>query len=204
MLLAHSPAIVCDFENENCVFLFDLDGVIVDSDEANFNAYVESIKQIANLDTSWLVNAWKGRNGRFTRTNLQAALPMLGEDVIQKVIDRKESLFPSFLKSTKVNNEVVKVLSKYSKTNKCYLVSNSREKRARQILEYYELTSLFHDFIFGAGTDTGYNKYEYAARNFNMDKNKTLIFENEEKEIRNAEIAGFNNIIKQRRQKLCK
>lgn len=176
---------------ENDVLFFDLDGTLVDTDLANFLSYKKAIQSCIQTDKKIEFNP----NERFNRTSLEIALPNLTEKEYEKIIQKKEYYYKEHLSETKINQSIVDILIKYSKTNKTVLVTNCRKNRALLTLDYYNLSDKFSNIFFRNISNKGnqINKYKNAISSLNLSAQTIIVFENERPEIEDAILAGILN-----------
>lgn len=177
------------------VLFFDMDGTLIDTNLSNFLSYKKAIHSVTKLDRELTYNPTK----RFNRSNLKNVVPNLSETEYERIIQEKEKYYKDFLHETKLNTEIIDILSKYSKTNKTVLVTNCREERALTTLNYFGLTNKFSNIFFRQFTDNDekINKFENAISILGVSPNLVIAFENEETEIADAKQAGIppKNII---------
>ena len=180
--------------NKN-IFLFDLDGTLIETDNANFLAYREAILKIKGINL-FSLNLYRER---FTREKLKSIIPNLSELEYQKIIELKNTVYKKYLHETKINTLVLKAIQEYKKNSKIVLVTNSSKKRANLILEYHKLINIFDYIFYKEDLNNQKNsKFEYALEYLNIDPRLVIIFENDESEIKEAKFVGIptQNIIK--------
>jgi beta-phosphoglucomutase len=174
------------------IFFFDMDGTLIDTNLANFLSYKKAIHSVKKSDPDLTYNP----DNRLNRSNLKNAVPDLSETDYERIIQEKEEYYKDFLKETKVNTEMVDILSKYSKTNKTVLVTNCRKDRALTILNHFGLADKFDNIFYRHTTDNGekINKFQNAISKLRVPANLVVAFENEEIEIADAKQAGIKII----------
>ena len=182
--------------NNNLVLIFDLDGTLVDTDEANFLSYKDAIKIIMKID----INLSPYPQQRFTRKLLKQIIPRLSDNKYHQIIELKNKLFDKYLDKTKLNSIIVEILKKYRDINTLILSTNSHKERAIKVLMFHNLFDKFNykfykdDIIYKKDM----NKYKYVIIENQILPNQMVIFENEELEINNALSLGIlpKNIIR--------
>lgn len=181
--------------NKDTVLLFDMDGTLVDTDFANFLSYKKAIQSVISSDEEIKYNP----NERFNRTSLKAFYPNLTEIETEKIIQEKEENYIEYLPHTKLNKAVSDILMQYYKTNKTVLVTNCRDDRAMNTLNYHNLSDKFSSKFFRriSVNENRMNKYKNVISILNISTQNILVFENETQEINDAKSAGIsiNNIL---------
>ncbi|MBD3842857.1 MAG: HAD hydrolase-like protein [Campylobacterales bacterium] len=159
----------------NNILIFDLDGTIVNTDRANFLAYQEAVKEIKKIDLSSLYS----KNERFTRNKLKEILPMLNTQEWNEIIKMKNTIYGNYLQETSIDTLALNIINNFTKTNKIILATNSHKERADLVLKYHHLDDIF-DFKFYKNDYKDYLK---------IDPKLTIVFENENFEVQQAELA---------------
>ncbi|MDR1879273.1 MAG: HAD hydrolase-like protein [Bacteroidales bacterium] len=174
------------------VLMFDLDGVLVATNYANFLSYLKAIQQLIQSDIDLTYES----NKRFTRETLKRVIPTISKNKFEEIIELKNKFYIEYLNETKLNYSVVKILNEYSNTKKMVLVTNSHKERAIVTLEYHGVMDKFNHRFYRQDTQCS-NKYEYALSFLQIPPASMVIFENENSEIDSAILAGIpeNNII---------
>jgi beta-phosphoglucomutase len=133
----------CTQFNANSVLLFDLDGTLVETDEANNLAYRLAIKEIMGLH----FNSGLNSIFRITREKLSCLLPQASKEELNKIISYKEKCFSNFLNCTRVNTELHDVLKRYMDQNRLILITRSKRERAFRVLKHHGLLDYFQSTI---------------------------------------------------------
>ena len=176
------------------VLFFDMDGVLVDTNLANFLSYQKAIAKIKPD-----VNISYESDERFNRETLNKVVSNLAEMECQKIIQLKNKFYVDFLSETKLNELAMDILSRYCKTNKTVLVTNCRKGRAYATLGHYGLIDKFSRRFYRQETENegDNNKYRNALLRLKVTSSSVLVFENEKSEMNAAINAGIpiENII---------
>lgn len=178
--------------NADLVLFFDMDGTLIDTNLANFLSYEKAIHSITKSNHNLKYNP----DIRFNRNNLKNVVPDLKDDDYEKIIQTKEEYYKDFLPETKLIKPFADILFKYSSTNKTVLVTNCRQDRAAETLEYHGLTNQFSNLFFRHFEMNGrqVNKFEKALTELGVSPEFVIAFENEEIEIADAKKAGIRII----------
>lgn len=177
----------------NNILIFDLDGTLINTDEANFLAYQTAVKEIKKIDLSSLYS----KNERFTRNKLKEILPMLKTQEYDEIIKMKNAIYVNYLQETSIDALALKIVNNFSKTNKIILATNSHKERANLVLKYHHLDDTFDYKFYKDDYNEENNKFKYILDYLKIDPNLTIVFENENLEIKQAILAGIpeKNII---------
>lgn len=178
--------------SDETVLFFDLDGTLVDTDYANFLAYRKAVDCVTKSVHDIVYDA----DRRFNRTVLKNALPNLTETEYQLIISQKEKYYADYLPETKLITETAKILYNYATSNTIVLVTNCREDRALETLNYHNLTDKFTYLFFRQLGEDGLkiNKFQNAITSLGIPPELIIAFENEATEIADAQQAGIKII----------
>ncbi|WP_188110028.1 HAD hydrolase-like protein [Sulfurimonas hydrogeniphila] len=174
--------------------LFDLDGTLIDTDEANFLAYKEAVKQVKNIDLDLLYQS----DERFTREKLRVIIPNLTAKEFKRIIEIKTNVFYKYLQNTKLNIAIVEVIKQFAKTNKIILATNSHKRKANLLLKHHSLSDIFYEKYYKENyTSVENNKYKYILDDLNAQPNDVVVFEDTKDEITKAMLLNIpsTNII---------
>lgn len=178
--------------NADTVLFFDMDGTLVDTNLANFLSYKKAINSVTKTNNDLTFNS----NKRFNRSILKNSVPNLSEAEYERIVQKKEEYYNDFIHETILNIEVADILSKYSKTNRTFLVSNCRKERALTTLNHFGLADKFSGIFYRqfADNEKKVNKFKNAITKLGVLPNLIIAFENEEAEIADAKKAGIEII----------
>lgn len=165
----------------------DLDGTLIDTDRANYLAYRRAVKEVTNgfHDVDYT-------RERLNRDTLKTRLPSLTASQVEEIVACKSEYFTEFLSDTKLNTELARVITEHRDTNKIYLVTQCRERRAIQVLDHHKLLNCFTQLVCLKRLNLGVssNKYEAALALTGEKQDAVLVFENDEASVKEAMLAG--------------
>ena len=164
------------FINNSYVFLFDLDGTIVNTDSIYLNVWTQILTQYnINLTTEIFYKYIHGNNDHIV---LQKLLPNVNVDKISQL---KDELFIQQLMEIKIMVGICDFMKKLKyKGYSCSIVTNCNRDVADKIIKYCNI-SQYIDFIV-VGNECKKPKpyadpYIEAMKKYNIPSNKTIIFE---------------------------
>ncbi|MBS9779297.1 MAG: hypothetical protein KGV51_01590 [Moraxellaceae bacterium] len=157
------------------IILVDLDETLVYSNMANNFAYQQAVKQVLHID--FVIN-----NSRITSKNITNFIDISTRE-LQAIIKYKQKIYPQFIDKTMVNDELKQFLQDIKQICPLYLVTKSEIGRAKQLLEFHQLSELFTDKFFCKNEN---NKYQYTINKLQHNFQKIFIFEDSEIEIKQA------------------
>lgn len=163
-----------------CV-LCDLDGTLVETDEANFLAYQEAIYEVVNVEI-------EANGERFTKENIKEWCPYISEEEFKEIVKYKNDAFEKYLGKTKPNLDVIKLVEILSYKCRVFLCSNSNARRGNDVLAYHNLDRLFNNKYYNI---LPLNKYSKVLSLYNIASRDVLVIENDEEDIRDALNAGI-------------
>jgi len=126
--------------------LFDLDGTLVDTREANYLAYRNAFAESGHeLTPEQFAATW----GRDSRDFIPDLLPGIGPDGVDVIRAAKSRLYAEELHRTAANDALIAFLRLVAPTHRTALVSTAKSGNGQQILETHGLTPLFDVVVWG-------------------------------------------------------
>jgi len=126
--------------------LFDLDGTLVDTREANYRAYRDAFAESGHeLGEESFAGTW----GRDSRDFIPDLLPGISPAEVDTIRAAKSRLYAGLLDRTVANDALIAFLRLVAPTHRTALVSTAKSGNGRQILETHGLTQLFDVQVWG-------------------------------------------------------
>lgn len=176
-------------------FFFDLDGTLVDTEQANFEAYRTAIKEITNVDIS--KEDFKRTHGMVYRDFLPFLVPGIQTETIESVSARKKELYAELMHLTKANVFLVDFLRNITADHVTVLVTTAKKHNGKTVLREHGLLSLFDHIIYG--DDVEHMKphpeaYLLALKKSMLRSDEVIAFEDSQVGIRAATAAKISTI----------
>jgi len=172
--------------------LCDLDGTLVNTDYANYLAYRLAVFEVTRGEMKLSFD-----EKRITREGLKERFPTLTDGQMKEIVSLKTNYFTQFRSVTRLNTALASLIAEHSLKNDIVLLTCCRERRATEILEYYELLEHFKKLICWEilHRSNSSNKYETAIRITEMPRESIIVFDNDPSGVKaavNARIPGPN------------
>jgi beta-phosphoglucomutase-like phosphatase (HAD superfamily) len=171
--------------------LFDLDGTLVDTREANYLAYRAAFAESGHELTREQFETTWGRDSRDFIPDLLPGAPTAAVDTIRAA---KSRLYTDQLHRTSANQALVGFLRLVAPTHPTALVSTAKSANGRQILDAHELTPLFDVVVWGDEVTRSKPDPEGYLRALDLlgaDASSSLAFEDSETGRKAALAAGL-------------
>lgn len=163
------------------LIIVDLDGTLFDTAEVNYLAYKYALGMFGyDLERKFYQYECDGRNYKdylpqITRNN--------DMELIEKIHKQKKIYYKKYLLEASLNKALLSILINMSKDSYLALVTTASRKNANDILNYFNLNSLFDVVI--AQEDVNNVKpdpegFIKAMENFDISPMNTIIFEDSE------------------------
>lgn len=124
--------------------IFDLDGTLVDSLDAHFKSWIQAFHEFKfNVSSEKL----KQEFGKTSHDIIKSLCPKLGEDIIEKITQRRNELFQTqFIYKVRPFESVIPLLE--SLTNFKLIVASSNDKKTlNKILNVTKLKNYITDIV---------------------------------------------------------
>lgn len=185
------------FSKKGCMLkalIFDLDGTLLDTKNANYLSYKEAFGNI-------------GIN--FDRQLYDDAFGLCFEDMVRKVhpgltnkqkliVKKDKSVFYEKYKSkVRGNSVLIKIIKNSIFEYKIALVTTARKNNAMMLLKHFDLEKYFDVMIFGEDVDIGKPNpecYKVAISRLDLNPSQCMIFEDSDAGLRAASESGANVI----------
>lgn len=171
--------------------LFDLDGTLVDTREANFLAYRDAFAESGHaLTAEEFATTW----GRDSRDFIPDLVPGIDPTAVDTIRTAKSRLYADQLHRTLRNEALIAFLRLMAPTLPTALVSTAKSRNGRQILEVHDLTPLFDVVVWGddvARSKPDPEGYLRALELLGADPAHSLAFEDSETGRQAALAAGL-------------
>lgn len=166
----------------------DMDGTLVDTDEANFLAYQRAVQEATDGRCVLEPNG-----SRFNREILKEQLPYLENDELNVITTLKSRYFGDYLKNTRLNARLENLIKTHQTQSVFILVSGCRKERVEQVLKHHNVFEHFSQFICREALPDGnpLRKYETAIKLTGVSPMAAFVLENDELEAAHAEHAGI-------------
>lgn len=155
--------------------IFDLDGTLIDTNNANFLSYKKAIFNVLKKSINLRYNPER----RFHRDTLREILPDISEEQITSIIAEKEKLYTQYLKKdeTFLIQPSLCILKQYH--NISILVTNCTKKRAIETMQYHDILKYCNHCYFKEDIEPYKSKVECLKCKENINFSKILLFEDD-------------------------
>ncbi len=171
---------------------FDLDGTLVNTYQADFQAYRDAILEVASISISEAEFA--KTHGQEMNEKLGSLAPNLPVGDVSKVAAAKKRHYNKYVNSTVANKSLIQFIDSFAGHCLIGLVTTAKHDNAIKVLREHNLERYFSFMVFG--DDVEYPKphpepYLRALRLSGLNPSDVIVFEDTETGIKSAESAGL-------------
>ena len=172
-------------------FFFDLDGTLVDTHQANFEAYRRAVQEVSGAELTF--EQFTRSIGNVAKTFLPWFAPGLQEADYQRMANLKAHYYKDLMHLTRLNAELVDFMHSM-KNVQMVLVTAAKRVNAQAVLAHHGISDAFAYII--TAEDVEHSKpapdaYILALKRTGLQADEALAFEDSETGIRAAEAAGI-------------
>ena len=174
-----TPKQLCEYIEKTFLYLFDLDGTLINTDDIYFDVWRELLEDYKILLTSEM---YKTKiYGNCDTTVVQNLLPDYNLNNCVKISEKKDRLFNENIDKIKIIPGAIEFLKNVKLLgNKMAIVTNCNRPVSEYILNYLNIHYLFEFIIIGQECTRPKpypDPYKYAIDKFKGKENKTIVFE---------------------------
>lgn len=173
------------------VLLFDMDGTLIHTDNANNIAYKLAIRDVLGEVPDDLFN----NVYRIRQVDVKNAIKNISEEQFNQIVTYKKEYYIKNISATYLIDNVVDLLKLHNKTHKCILVSDACCDRVMQTLEYFNLKNKFYAIITKEDCSDDEDKFTSAIRKFKLNPDELWVFEDEQENIDKALKLNIKHLI---------
>jgi HAD superfamily hydrolase (TIGR01509 family) len=171
--------------------LFDLDGTLVDTAEANYAAYAAALREAGVMVGREAFD--RAATGRHWRAFLPGLIGAISVDPA-RVAARKRELYPAMTPRTRVNRRLVAFARSQRSRLKLGVVTSASRSSATAVLAAHRLEALFPIVVTGDDVDApkpAPDGYLLAAVRLGVEPGRCLAVEDSETGLESARRAGM-------------
>lgn len=170
---------------------FDLDGTLVDTHGANYEAYRGALHEYG---VELTYDEFKKSIGYQANTFLRWFAPKLSDEDYQRIALRKADLYRETIKESVANVHLIEHLRYLKKSHTIVLVTTAKKRNARAVLTHHGIEDCFDHIV--SAEDVRASKpspecYELALKMCNIKPGEALAFEDSQPGVEAAEKAGI-------------
>ena len=171
--------------------LFDLDGTLVDTREANYLAYRDAFAESGHELSA---DDFEGTWGRDSRDFIPDLLPGASTAEVDTIRAAKSRLYEEHLHRTVPNSALIDFLRMVAPTHRTALVSTAKSRNGEQLLQAHGIRELFDVVVWGDQVERSKpdpEGYLMALERLDVEASASLAFEDSETGRQAALAAGI-------------
>lgn len=172
-------------------FFFDLDGTLVDTHRANFEAYRHALEDYGVAIT---FDEFKKSIGHQAKTFLPWFAPSLSSEELDEVAEKKKQFYKEYVHLSVPNTQLVELLKYLKPHHVIVLVTTAKRVNAEMMLTHHKLQDVFDQIItFEDVTNSkpSPESYQLALERTKLKPNEVIAFEDSPSGIAAASGAGI-------------
>lgn len=172
-------------------FFFDLDGTLVDTHRANFEAYRHALE---DFGVELTFDEFKKSIGHQAKTFLPWFAPHLTAEELDEVAEKKKQYYKDYVHLSVLNHQLVDFLKYLKPHHTIVLVTTAKRENAETMLRHHDLIDLFDLMVtFEDVTDSkpSPEAYQLALERTNLKPSEVIAFEDSPSGISAASGAGI-------------
>lgn len=177
-------------------FFFDLDGTLVDTHEANLQAYTEAIDIVTGRKPTEELKALI-RIGESSDNFLPKVVPGLSLKEKTEIQLKKKEVYPKHLHLSELNDFLSNFLKSMSEYHVMALVTTAKRKSADAVIGLHDIAKYFDFFIYGDDVKKPKpdpEAYLMALNKAELSADQVIVFEDSDKGAQAAIAAGIKVI----------
>ena len=176
-------------------FFFDLDGTLIDTEEANFQAYKKAINSVCGINI--IKSQYRKTNGMVYSDFLPILVPNIKPSEIKKISEQKKEFYKTQMHLTKPNIFLIDFLKRMADDYTTILVTTAKKDNANTVLAAPRITKQFDFMVFGDDVKKmkpNPEAYKVALKLSGLKKDEVVAFEDSQVGISAAHSAGISTI----------
>lgn len=177
-------------------FFFDLDGTLVDTHEANYQAYAQAIKDISGTAAATELIDYIKR-GESSKEFLPKVVENIDENTIQMINAAKKHHYKQHVQLSKLNEYLAVFLEQMSEHYVTALITTAKRENALAVVKQHDIEKYFDIMIFGedvAAMKPDPEAYRLGLLKTGLHADEVIAFEDSVKGIAASNAAGIQTV----------
>lgn len=165
---------------KNKLIIFDLDGTLIDTFEANYISYKDAFGKYGyEIDRI----EFKKVFGQNIKEFIKVFVPDYNSELLKNIHEIKKQLYKNYLHYTRVNNFLIDIINNLSSRYYFAICTSASRESCFDLLNFHNIVDKF-DLILTRedviNSKPNSEIFEKCIEYFNIDKNNVIIFEDSE------------------------